>query len=246
MVEPTMVFTGSSLAGGSASDFNLGSILPASTSSINAEIFAAVISPVYTNFLLSPAFFWTAMAGNSVMLSMLSMASLNFSVSVKVTKYFPLSFCATSDIMGRFWASMPSKPCSPLGKRLQTRPLPASMYLSKVSPSSGPKSGRMLSWRKASTFSLSPAPSASSIGSSPLCRRVTLALPEAFTKCHAAFLRLLLAASSKPVSRLSALRTKAGLSPGAWTEATDACVVTGAPIMELTHSTMPSAVRPPS
>mmetsp|Transcript_1975 Transcript_1975/g.5226 ORF Transcript_1975/g.5226 Transcript_1975/m.5226 type:complete len:214 (+) Transcript_1975:594-1235(+) len=213
---------------------------------MKAEIFCAVISPVYTNFLLSPAFFCTAMAGNSAMLSMLSMASLNLSVSVKVTKYLPLSFFATSDITGLYFASTASKPSSGFGKRLQTRPLPASMYLSKVSPSSLPKSGKALSVRKALTFSTSPAPDASSIGSSPLCMRVTLGLPEALTKYQAAFLRNFCAVSSKPTSKLSALRTMVGLSESCFTDASEPSVRTAGPVMELTHSTMVSAVRPPS
>mmetsp|Transcript_65910 Transcript_65910/g.153150 ORF Transcript_65910/g.153150 Transcript_65910/m.153150 type:complete len:275 (-) Transcript_65910:76-900(-) len=213
---------------------------------MKAMTVSALMSPVCTNFLLSPAFFCTAMAGNSWMLSMLSMASLNFSVSVYVTKYLPRTFFATLAISGLFAATTASKPSSPLGKRLQTRPLPASIYLSNVSPSSLPNSGRALSRRKAVTFSLSSAPEGMSMGSSPPCVSVTFGAPEALTKCQEAFRRLLFAASSKLTRRFSAFNTSAGLSPSPLIASAEAVDTTAGPVMDTTHSTMVSAVRPPS
>ena len=46
-------------------------------SSTNCATLSAVMSPSNKNFLLSPAFFWTATAGKAVTPSMLSMASLH-------------------------------------------------------------------------------------------------------------------------------------------------------------------------
>mmetsp|Transcript_12433 Transcript_12433/g.35231 ORF Transcript_12433/g.35231 Transcript_12433/m.35231 type:complete len:208 (-) Transcript_12433:223-846(-) len=145
--------------------------------------------------------------------------------------------------MGRCFASTPSMPPSSSGNRLHTRPLPASMYLSKESPSSLPKRGMRLSVRNLVTAALSPQPSTSSTGLSPLCVITTFGAPATLWWYHAAFLRLAFAASSKPCSRDSACSTTRGLSPGGGAGSE---VLTAAPVIDTTQSTMVSEVRPPS
>mmetsp|Transcript_13243 Transcript_13243/g.35449 ORF Transcript_13243/g.35449 Transcript_13243/m.35449 type:complete len:248 (+) Transcript_13243:692-1435(+) len=185
------------------------------------------------------------MAGNSVTPSVPSTASLCFSTSVMVTKYLPLKRFATWVIIALcFWCTASNRPSDSGGNKLQTMPLPASMYLSKVLPSRTPKSGMMLSFKKEVTLSLSPHPASNSTGSSPWWVRTTFWKPETRTKYHAALRLFALAASSKPGSRDSACSTTRGFS--AFGAGAKAVSVTAAPSMDTTQSTIPSEVRPPS
>mmetsp|Transcript_33379 Transcript_33379/g.72977 ORF Transcript_33379/g.72977 Transcript_33379/m.72977 type:complete len:209 (-) Transcript_33379:197-823(-) len=146
--------------------------------------------------------------------------------------------------MGRCRASTASKPSAAFGKRLQTRPLFDSMYLSKESPSRRPTRGIMFSMRKVVTLSLSPQPLSRVTGCSPLCKSSILGLPAEFTRNQAAFLLFALAASSNPCRSELAWRTTRGLSPAG--AAGSVVSVTAGPVMDRTHSTIVSAVRPPS